>query len=464
MRFNLTTCLSFLIMNLTSYILLSFRKKAKVNIWYSSFIFAMSLGQLAATIDPIPFHGPRDIIIIRELIARFSSALSYWFSPYFILLIGIEINGIFKPFQKKIWRILLLIPIAIGFLINFIDSQNGFLYTYLDFSKKFYIVSFWGCVCTLTSNILNVHSIFIEKNQRVKRQKALIAIITFPSLFITYTAYILPLKGPYEFVNLVSGFGIFITVMLLFFAIKYGVMGLKITIEKDVYENTMRTATFGAGIINHAIKNKLDNLQLAATLIEQNSRNIEELSLIKNSINDLYTLIKHISKYSQDFFLQPDTYNLCVIVDSALAHLKSKLDSNNIKVTKCYGIEPEIFCDQIYFKEALINIFNNAIEAVKETKRNIGEIKVLIYKNSKAIHLSIEDNGVGISKENQNSIFRPFFSTKRSGDHFGLGLAYVYHITELHKFKIGITSMEGVGTTITLSFPIKSKRIFYKHR
>ena len=459
MEFNWAAFISFLVMNLTALVIFKFGKRGRINAWYSGFILSMSLGQLAAAIDPIPFYGIEDSIIIKELIARFLSALSFWFSPYFVLLIGFELFNKSSPFQERIWRLLLLIPIAVGFLINFIDPQNGFLYTYLDFSKNFYIVSIWGCVCAVSSNIIIIHSIFKEKRSKIKRQKAFIAVTTIPSIFITYYVYILPLKGPYQFVSLVSGFGIFITIMLIVFAIKYGIMGLKINIEKDVFENTMRMATFGTNILNHAIKNKLGNVQLAINRLEKVLKNLEEISIIKNSLYDLNILMERIAKYSKEITLQIDIYNLSAITDSVIDLLKTSINDSNIKITKCYAIEPEVSCDIVYLKEALINIVNNAIEAIKERKKNNGEIKISITKKNRFINLAIEDNGVGISKEVQTNIFRPFFSTKKAGNHFGLGLAYVYHIMELHKIQISVRSVEGVGTTITMSFPIKKKRM-----
>lgn len=146
-----------------------------------------------------------------------------------------------------------------------------------------------------------------------------------------------------------------------------------------------------------------------------------------------------------------------------LSEAEKEINSANIKITKCYAIEPEILCDEVYIKEALTNILNNAIEVIKETKKNDGEIKISVIKKNRVVNVSIEDNGIGISKEAQNRISYPFFSTKTSGRHFGLGLAYVYHIMELHKFKINITGKEGVGTIVSFSFPIKREKLFFKN-
>ncbi|MGE5308641.1 MAG: ATP-binding protein, partial [Deltaproteobacteria bacterium] len=65
------------------------------------------------------------------------------------------------------------------------------------------------------------------------------------------------------------------------------------------------------------------------------------------------------------------------------------------------------------------------------------------------------DNGIGISPENINKLFEPFFSTKPHGT--GLGLSVVSQILRSHKASISVSSVPGKGTTMTVKIPRKQK-------
>jgi signal transduction histidine kinase len=74
-------------------------------------------------------------------------------------------------------------------------------------------------------------------------------------------------------------------------------------------------------------------------------------------------------------------------------------------------------------------------------------------KNGYAM-IQISDTGCGIKKENKNSIFDPFYTTKKNGT--GLGLASVYRIIENHKGLIKVQSKESEGFSITLQLPFST--------
>jgi signal transduction histidine kinase len=74
--------------------------------------------------------------------------------------------------------------------------------------------------------------------------------------------------------------------------------------------------------------------------------------------------------------------------------------------------------------------------------------------HSETVEVSVQDNGIGISKEDQAHIFEPFFTTKKEGHGVGLGLSTVYGIIEGHKGTIHVESEPGQGTTFTIHLPI----------
>ena len=86
-----------------------------------------------------------------------------------------------------------------------------------------------------------------------------------------------------------------------------------------------------------------------------------------------------------------------------------------------------------------------------------GEILIRIISEADIVCLSVRDNGCGISRKNLKNIFKPFFSTKRNFEHWGIGLAYVVNAMKLHAGFLNVKSKENEYTEMQLSFYIPKK-------
>jgi signal transduction histidine kinase len=99
------------------------------------------------------------------------------------------------------------------------------------------------------------------------------------------------------------------------------------------------------------------------------------------------------------------------------------------------------------------NLLLNARQATDLNPEPKIEIRLQIQKES--VEIAIQDNGVGISKEQQERIFTPYFTTKSSGS--GIGLSVVRQIIEKHNGEIRFESKEGVGTIFYIHLHLVSK-------
>ena len=94
--------------------------------------------------------------------------------------------------------------------------------------------------------------------------------------------------------------------------------------------------------------------------------------------------------------------------------------------------------------------------SIKYANREEAQIIVSTREGTKSIHISVEDNGMGIKPENLPRIFERFFrvesSRSRKEGGSGLGLAIVKHIVEKHEAKIELESEPGKGTIVTVRF------------
>lgn len=118
---------------------------------------------------------------------------------------------------------------------------------------------------------------------------------------------------------------------------------------------------------------------------------------------------------------------------------------------------PDILCNPTELREILLNIINNALDAMSDG----GNISFSTWSRNKIVFISISDTGEGISEEVKKCIFDPFFTT-RTPEGTGLGLSMAYGIITRHGGKIEVESEVGKGTTFTLQFPTANKRVSLK--
>ncbi len=134
-------------------------------------------------------------------------------------------------------------------------------------------------------------------------------------------------------------------------------------------------------------------------------------------------------------------------IDSVL-NLLHNLYKNRIIINKDYLVAPMIECHSGRLDQVLINLLANAIQAIEQE----GEINIKTYIDHKLFCIMISDTGQGISTENLQKIFDPFFSTKTNGS--GLGLSISYEIIKEHQGTIEVVSQLNHGSQFTIKLPI----------
>lgn len=117
-------------------------------------------------------------------------------------------------------------------------------------------------------------------------------------------------------------------------------------------------------------------------------------------------------------------------------------------------IDPYVFIDSDQMMQVLTNLEKNAIEAMPQG----GELTVKLRDKKDEVSITISDTGTGISQENMEKVFTPFFTTKEVGKGTGLGLPLCYGIVKMHKGKIIINSNDkpekgAVGTSFIITLP-----------
>ena len=114
---------------------------------------------------------------------------------------------------------------------------------------------------------------------------------------------------------------------------------------------------------------------------------------------------------------------------------------------------PRVLIDPDQFKRVVLNLLENAREAI-ESKED-GEITVKTFSQNNKACITFRDNGSGIKEEDKLRIFDLYYTTKPGRGGHGFGLTIVKRIVEAHGGKINIQSEVGKGTMFTVELPIR---------
>ena len=188
-------------------------------------------------------------------------------------------------------------------------------------------------------------------------------------------------------------------------------------------------------------------------VMDEEDEKRHELKTIVSETDRITKLIQQILDYTRKKKPKFNNVDINNILRNVLGMLERQLAKSNIKVSAEYnrGL-PKLLCDEGQIQQVFLNILNNAIDAISEG----GEIDIDIeLRNDNKIDVIIKDTGRGISKQDLERIFEPFFSTKKEHG-TGLGLSITYGIVQKLGGQIRAASKLGEGTTFTVTLPIEA--------
>jgi PAS domain S-box-containing protein len=206
--------------------------------------------------------------------------------------------------------------------------------------------------------------------------------------------------------------------------------------------------------IAHEVRNPLTNIRLAIDqLKEELPDDVDDadfyLELISRNVDRISNLVTDLMNSSKLKSLELEFCQLNDILIETVDLVSDRLKLKEIRLEASYSSElPPIQLDKKQVKIALINILLNAIEAMEPGK---GTLRIDSFAKQKKVCLAISDNGRGIPKEELSRLFDPFYTGKKTGS--GLGLTATRNIIHAHHGSIKVDSVEGAGSTFTISFP-----------
>ncbi len=229
-----------------------------------------------------------------------------------------------------------------------------------------------------------------------------------------------------------------------------------------------------AGGIAHDFNNILymisGNAELAIEEIPASNPAYENLKEIKFAVSRAADVVKQLLNFSRltDHGLKP----ICagIVIKDALKFLRSIIPTSIEIQQKFPDKEVSILGDPTQINQVMMNLCINAAQAMEETGGGLEilvEVIILTERENDRysdltpgdwLKITVRDSGSGISPDNIDRIFDPYFTTKEVGKGSGMGLAVVHGIIKNHHGRIFVDSKLGQGTAFTILFPVVTER------
>lgn len=216
-----------------------------------------------------------------------------------------------------------------------------------------------------------------------------------------------------------------------------------------------------AASVAHSIRNPLTSVKMRLFSLERslsmNTVQRDDFAVISEEIRHIDAILRNFLEFSRRPKLKFQSVDPAEVVQMALQLMRHRFESHNIDVqVDGHTALPNVRMDVDQIKEVLINIFENACDAMGNRGRlslylDEGVVEPLKH----VVIIRISDTGPGIPENVLSQLFQPFFSTKEEGT--GLGLSIAKRIVEEHGGWLNVKSKEGEGATFIITLPCKGE-------
>ena len=202
------------------------------------------------------------------------------------------------------------------------------------------------------------------------------------------------------------------------------------------------------GGVAHEIKNPLNAMALHLEVLKSKLDGQQpEIEVIAREIKRLDNVVKTFLNFNKPVQLASQPIDLSELVEQILALVSREAEARQIRIESKLDARLMINGDPDLLKQAILNVVNNGLEAMKEG----GSLTAETTADAGQCQLTVSDAGPGIPLEIQDRIFNLYFTTKEQGT--GIGLATTFRVVQLHSGTIDFVSEPGKGTTFRLRFP-----------
>jgi two-component system phosphate regulon sensor histidine kinase PhoR len=219
--------------------------------------------------------------------------------------------------------------------------------------------------------------------------------------------------------------------------------------------------------MTHELKTPISSISLAAQMLGDESvpKSPQMQNHLSRVINDeskrLRFLVEKVLQMSmfdrKSVSFKKKMLDLNELLEQTANTFTLRVEHTGGKIqTEIEAVDSAIYVDEVHFQNAITNLLDNAVKYRKPDEPV--NIHIRTWNDGERLCFTIEDNGLGIKRENVKKIFEKFYRVHTGNVHdvkgFGLGLAYVKKIINLHDGEIKCESELGRGTKFTITLPV----------
>ncbi len=219
--------------------------------------------------------------------------------------------------------------------------------------------------------------------------------------------------------------------------------------------------------MTHELKTPIASISLAAQMMNDDSVTKSEHMMkhlggvIADESKRLRFLVEKVLQMSmfdkKSVVFKKKELDLNEMVENISSTFSLRVEHTGGKIyTEIEAVDSSMYVDEVHFQNAITNLMDNAVKYRKPEEPL--DVYIRTWNDHGHLCLSIRDTGQGIKKENVKKIFDKFYRVHTGNKHdvkgFGLGLAYVKKVVDLHQGEIKCESELGKGTKFTISLPI----------
>lgn len=409
--------------------------------WAGLAFFTAGVGFLTV---PTGYAKVDQILLLVSDVGIYCSVFLF---PFCYLMFSLHYGDLLRTKTRSAMSALLCIP-AILPLLHDSFGQNLF-------------VLLWVAPYILTASFLLIRTYILERSPIRKRGKALVALFFVPlttiDLFTGYVMDVLELPGAIQL-----NYGLAVLSFILFFTllIRYGLLGIRLRIERKQIEMSREVFSLGSLKLLHALKNQICNINLQGHLIRKMAGENDDAvlehraNIILHTTSQMQQMMERIELQSNVIIVNMSEHSIVPMLQEVIGSFE--LETQGIRLETDFRCQAIIMCDAVHLQEVFTNLIRNAIDAMAERPNHDPvhkSLKIGLYETKGGITIYVKDNGKGIAQEDLSKVLQPFFTTKkRAAGNFGLGLTYCDMVMSKHQGSLEIKSREHQGTEVLIHF------------
>jgi PAS domain S-box-containing protein len=222
-----------------------------------------------------------------------------------------------------------------------------------------------------------------------------------------------------------------------------------------IQQETLASLGQMAAGVAHEIRNPLGGIKMAMAVLAKHNGDAlsrEMTESMRTGVTEIESIVSHLLDYTRETRLDRQPFDVERIVREVVQGLGSDARARSVELSCSQTFRSGVLglVDGPRVRQVVTNLVRNAIEAAE--RRAGGRVEVTCHGRNGAIVFEVVDDGIGMTPEERERMFLPFFTTKPTGT--GLGLAIVKKIVDLHGGEIEVASEPGRGTRVAITLPV----------